>query len=278
MKNITRFLLPVLLTLGLVSPAFAQTQTTNTTLSSAITGNVTSFALASVTGIAAGSEICFIDAIECDLVSSVSGTTVTVNQRGVDGTRVASHQAGAIVFASAAGAPSASTNSPFIHGDPTAAPGGNNCVRVQQPLLPLFNVDSGTVWDCTLDATAANSANANAPSTPTIGRWRGTNLVAFDQSVMPRQVVINTDYQIKAWDFLVAVTSLTKLGGINLTLPSVTGLIGKSIIIKDEGGFVGGTNLVLTVIGTIDGATNIAISSAYSNMRLYSNGVNWLRW
>lgn len=270
--------LPLLLVFVAV-PAFAQTATTQTTLSTAINGTATSFTLASVTGIAAGSEVCFADAPDCRLVTAVSGTTVTATPGGVDGTRQAAHPAGAIVFASAAGAPSSSTASPFIHGSPTGSPTGNSCTRTSQQLLPLYDVDTGNIWDCYADnitsSTLVASGNVSA-----VGRWRATSLTPTDGSVAIRVPVNNVDYQIKAWDYLVVVTSLTNgtTGGHNLTLPSATGMIGKQIVIKDEGGFANGANPVLTVVGTIDGQSNVVINSAYSVMRLESNGNTWFRW
>ncbi len=223
-------------------------------------------------------ETGIVDCNEAMLVASISSTTVTVNQRGVDGTAACAHPTGVLIFASAGGT---TTSSPFIHGTPVKAPQGESCLRANQVLLPLIDVDSGNIWDCTQDITAISSINGNPSNLGTntaaslLARWRGTNLNAFDQSVVPRTAVVNADYQIKAWDYLIAVTSVTG-GGHNLTLPSATGLNGKTFVIVDEGGFFANATAV-TVIGTINGGTNLALNSAYTSVRLYSNGISWFK-
>lgn len=279
MKTLNRVFISLLLLLGLASPVLAQTATTQTTLSTAITANTNTMTVASATGIAAGTQLVFMDAIEAVTVGSISGTTVTLSQRGIDGTATASHSTGAIIFASAQ--PSSSQASPFIHGSPTRNPLGSTCIRANQPLLPLIDVDSGNIWDCTSDIQGASTINGNKSNLGTnaaanaVARWKGTQLVSYDQMVLPRVAVINADYQIKPWDYLIAVVSASG-GGHNLTLPSATGLLGKQIVIVDEGGFLANAT-AFTVVGTINGAANLPLNSAYTSIRVYSTGIDWIK-
>ncbi len=281
MKTMKRILSVLSLLLLVTAPALAQTATTQTTLSGAITSNQTTFTVASATGISAGSQLFFADSNEAVLVASISGTTVTANQRGVDGTSASAHPTGVIIFASPGGSPSPSSASPFIHGAPIKAPAGNTCVRASQQVLPLIDVDSGNIWDCTSDITSVSTINGNPSNLGTntaasnLARWKGSNINVFDQSSLPRVSVVNVAYQIKPWDFLISITSISG-GGFVLTLPPATGLIGKQFIIVDESGSVA-NGTAATVVGTINGAANLALNSAYTSIRLFCNGVSYFK-
>ncbi len=90
-----------------------------------------------------------------------------------------------------------------------------------------------------------------------------------------RNGVADANYTATAADEIVALTSLT--AARTITLPSAGSLpAGKQLIIKDESGSCSGSNTI-TVAGTIDGATNYVLSSAYASLRLYSNGTAWCK-
>ena len=80
-----------------------------------------------------------------------------------------------------------------------------------------------------------------------------------------RTNVADTAYTVLATDEMVCYGTLTATRAV--TLPT-TGLVDmQQFIIKDEAG-TAGTNPI-TFVGTIDGATNKAISTNYGNMRIY---------
>lgn len=88
-----------------------------------------------------------------------------------------------------------------------------------------------------------------------------------------RNGIADANYTATAVDTIVALTSLT--AARTVTLPSANAVTaGKQIVIKDESGSCNGSNTI-TIAGTIDGATNAVLSSAYASIRLYSNGTSW---
>lgn len=88
-----------------------------------------------------------------------------------------------------------------------------------------------------------------------------------------RNGIADANYTATAADTIVALTSLT--AARTVTLPSASGVpAGKQLIVKDESGSCNGSNTI-TVAGTIDGATNLVLNSAYASVRLYSNGTSW---
>lgn len=131
--------------------AFGQTALVQTTLSAAMqSSSTTTVAVASATGIAAGSILYIEDGTayngEAMFVNSVSGTTLGVT-RGYSGTAANPHISGALVFVS----PAASTGLPaFYTYDPAgAAPfvnGTSSCSNTAE--TPWINVRTGNQWLC----------------------------------------------------------------------------------------------------------------------------------
>lgn len=80
---------------------------------------------------------------------------------------------------------------------------------------------------------------------------------------LKRTVVADAAYTALVTDEIVAYTTLTATRA--LTLPS--GTVGDTLIIADESGNAG--SFPITIVGTVDGATNKSISTAYGGMRLY---------
>lgn len=60
-------------------------------------------------------------------------------------------------------------------------------------------------------------------------------------------------------------------GGYTITLAFPTD--GRQVIIKDEAGTAGSSNI--TISGTIDGVSGYTISTNYGSVRLIADGTNW---
>ena len=134
-------LLSFVAVLFLASTAFGQTALTATTLSAGITSKLTSFQVASATGITAPSTtaagtVLFVDN-EAMAVISISSTTVHV-QRGASGTVAQPHVSGTMVLA---GPPNA-----FISGpDPSGTCTNGSGIFLYSPVV---NVKTGNQWLC----------------------------------------------------------------------------------------------------------------------------------
>lgn len=139
MNRIKNLLLTMVAVLALAIPSFAQTATTSTTLSSAITDTSSrTMIVASATGFTAGTTLAYVDN-ELVEVTSVSGTTIGI-RRGAGG-RVGTHASGATVYVGPKG------QGPFIQYVPSGT-----CTRSDNPYLPLINyapsVSGFTIFDC----------------------------------------------------------------------------------------------------------------------------------
>ncbi len=159
-----RFLLPLLLILGLAVSASAQTTLTSTTLASAMsTTNGTIANLASTTGVtSAGTGATLIYLLVDREMMAVRNATVPATSgpvqviRGQSGTRAASHISGATVWV----LPPAAIQ-PYI-------PSGQ-CTRTSLPYVPVVVIgaglssDTGSLWDC-LGVTTAGQWVQTAPS------------------------------------------------------------------------------------------------------------------
>jgi hypothetical protein len=123
--------------LALAGFAQAQTTTTYTTLSAAVTDPAArTITVASATGITAGTTSLYIDR-ELMNVTRVSGTTISV-ARGMDTTTTSTHSSGAVVVIGPVGL------GPFIKVDKAGS-----CTAANEPYLPQFNVRTGKMFDCT---------------------------------------------------------------------------------------------------------------------------------
>ena len=132
----TAYLLAAALVLGSVVPSAAQTLAAATTLSAAIDGTQTTFAVASATGVTAGNNL-IVDQ-EVMAITAVTGTTVTV-RRGQMGTAAQSHANAERVYSGA--------SNHFQVRDPSV---GAACTRGtgDAAYQPYFNVRSGVNWVC----------------------------------------------------------------------------------------------------------------------------------
>lgn len=132
----------IVLLLGLMGAAQAQTALTSTTLSAALTATQTTVQVASATGVSAGVYL-FVDR-EAMRVNSITGTLANVS-RGFAGSAARAHITGAVVYVGAASAFS-SDGGP---GGPVGA-----CTRTAQTTLPRISLPSGNVYDCPVGTNA----------------------------------------------------------------------------------------------------------------------------
>lgn len=96
--------------------------------------------------------------------------------------------------------------------------------------------------------------------------------------VAPRRSVADVASTLAATDYLLAFSSLTATRAVALPSAASVGSATRPqyFIVKDESGSAGSFPITLT--GTIDGATNKSISTAYGEIRIYSNGTAFFSW
>lgn len=137
MNKIKNLFLAIAGVLILTASGYAQTTTTATTLSAAVTDTSSdTIRVASATGVTAGTTGIYVDR-EYMLVLSVSGTTVKVT-RGAFGTSAGTHASGAPAFVGPTGA-----QSPFITADKAGT-----CTATNEAYLPQLNISNGKQFDC----------------------------------------------------------------------------------------------------------------------------------
>ena len=256
MKTLKTLAILGALILAMASPSFAQTTTTSTLLSTAITTLTQStITVASATGFTAQTTAAYIDG-EYMTVRAVSGTTITV-ARGQGGTRSALHPANSLIYVGPTG-----NTGPFGNIDGTvrsAAPG--SCTRTDVLYLPLVNIINGNVWDCRES------------------RWVAMNFRGADTLVPWESIDTNADYTALLTDTWINFTDLNTDRAV--TLPSITGIRGKRLIITigdnvtTPGVFAYGVNGQTFASGAVSG---FKITGAGGAMRLLSTGTGWVTW
>jgi hypothetical protein len=108
------------------------------------------------------------------------------------------------------------------------------------------------------------------------GVLRTDNTLSVGQAfALGRTAVSDAAYTVLATDAKVCYTALTAARVV--TLPAASTLSGQSLVVKDESGACSATNTITVApaSGTIDGAANKVINTAYGVLRVYSNGTNW---
>jgi hypothetical protein len=124
------------LLLCLAAPIWAQTDTTNTTLSAAVTStSATTIRVTSATGFTAGSTFAYVDHEQMEVLS-VTGTSIGV-RRGSGSTGASIHASGARVYVG----PFSAFVSWVIN--PLGACTGSN-----YPYLPVINTRTGAIYNC----------------------------------------------------------------------------------------------------------------------------------
>lgn len=129
--------------LTLQAVASAQTATTSTTLSTALSDTSgRTVVVASATNVEAGGLL-FIDREAMDVVS-VSSTTVRV-VRGAGGTRPSLHPASSVVYVAAKAQKAGVFKSNQV--------AFGTCTRANEGFLPQIDISTGRVWDCPTGVT-----------------------------------------------------------------------------------------------------------------------------
>jgi len=108
--------------------------------------------------------------------------------------------------------------------------------------------------------------NSNASTVPYMAFVSGSPHTAV------RTAVSNVNYTLAASDTIVAYTAIS--GARIVTLPTPGAYIGRIVIIKDESGSCSTLNTI-TLIGTVDGATDKILNSPYAATRVYAGDNSW---
>jgi hypothetical protein len=258
MKNIKMLLILALAVLAPL-PAIAQTTTAQTTLTNTLTDTTsTSVTLGSITGLQAGTWGIYIDK-EMMNVRTVptSGLTVQV-LRATGGTRAAPHLANAIVWAGPNGA-----SGPFSNNNgtvPQPAPGA--CTRGNLLYAPQINVSTGDIWDCILSTTATTSqwTHLNLSGIAPVGAYKKLAVTATTYTALPTDYIIGYN---------------TNVNG-TITLPALTGMIGKQYIIQNEVTGTASLTIATSSTQTINGASTMVLGGTSNFVRaiLYFDGVS----
>lgn len=241
-----RFGLLVLFVLVGAVPTFAQTATTATNLTVALTDTSSrTVQLAAATGVEAGGRL-FVDQEAMDVVS-VNSTTVQVT-RGTHGTPAQQHAVSALVYVA-----SRSQIASVFTGERKSVV----CTSTSEAFLPQIDEAKGDIWFC------------NG------GVWTAINWNRVSYNVGRTAVAGTANYTILPTDYLIGITTIT--AARTFTLPAPTLTQGKSFIIVDESGAVSTSNTV-TVSGLFNTVGNgIAINVAFGSVRIYSNGSRYFQ-
>lgn len=285
-------LLSVALALALVPPAFAQTATTKTYLSSALAGGAQNkvVSLGSVTGITASTSsnqfFGYIDGEEVTIRSvNTTANTVTVD-RAAKGLAVP-HPAneifwygGPATFNSTNGnVGGAGVTNPVTGGTAIPAVFVNTtpygtCVRASNTYLPVINPSTGEIADCLLSGTATTDEwvifNPRQSDTALPYRkMKGTNCTSGD---------LCNSLTLSPIDHTIGTLTT---GATTFTIPALTGWRGKEYKIQQETSGAGTISIVTSSGQLINGASSIVISSSnvystgFKGVTIYSNGQDW---
>ena len=253
MKNTIRLLILATILALVPQGLHAQNSLTQTIISAAITAGATSMRVASATNFTASTgqitRWAYLDR-ELVRIRTVSGTTIGID-RGAMGTVASSHAANAVVFTYDTGTRSDPWQSRTYTG---------SCTRTLQTVQPIINVLTGDIQDC----------DAN------LGLWESVNLT---QSLAnyPYRSVTNAAYTAGLYDSVIQMI----LTGTNrtLTLPAVTGVHGKPVIVRQDGPgtlTIQGSNS--QGVGTSTEGLTQSLAGGGVAMRLVSVGGSWVTW
>lgn len=158
--------------------------------------------------------------------------------------------------------------------DPTLFVGGASATAI------AARFQSGT--NAALDLLSAGSTTTLNVLNNDVGTAATFTAVAGPSIATTSRVKIKTraltaSATLLGTDHLIRITGFTA-GNITLTLPSASDYTDCEMIFKDETGQAGSVNKTVTIqragSSTIDGQNSIALT-AYSYLRIYSNGSNW---
>ncbi|MFD6565385.1 glycosyl hydrolase family 28-related protein [Micromonospora profundi] len=120
------------------------------------------------------------------------------------------------------------------------------------------------------------TGNAFSPNT-VVGFHTDLRFQAAGGFARGRRAVADTATTVTTADSVIGYTSLTAARVVTLPAQGVTLPAGQEFVIKDESGACDGTKTITVTptSGTIDGAANLVLNSAYANVTVYTNGSNW---
>lgn len=245
MHILKRFVLFAVFVLVGAVPVFAQTATTQTSLTTAITDNTRQIVLGSATSADVGGRL-YVDQESMD-ITAVNSTTISVT-RGAHGTAVQNHAVSALVWVVAK-----STVSNVFTGKRRTV----ICTATNEAFLPQIDEVAGDIWYC----------NGST--------WTAINWGRVSYNVGRTAVAGTANYTILVTDYLIGITTIT--AARTFTLPAPTLTQGKSFMIVDESGAVSTSNTV-TVSGLFNtSGAAIAINTAFGSVRIYSNGSRYFQ-
>lgn len=248
MKNTTLFLiLAVVVALAVPIGAQAQTATTQTVLSAAITSpNATNISVASATGISASSQTtnfaCWTDG-EFMRVTGVNGTNLTVT-RGYQTTRATTHLTSSVVWCGTMGGSANGIGYPFTNASPVP---GSGCTSTQFGNLPIMNYQTGDLSNCLTSARG--------------GQWV-TYSYRLWTAGHPIVNIPDTAYTMTLADEYVIYSNITT--SRTVTLPPVTGVSGKTVTVKYNG-TAGNTLTIQAPFGQFVGTGGSTSTTATNN-------------
>lgn len=229
------------------SPLQAQQTTTTTLLTSAINGlsSTVILAVTSSSSMTANQTGFMVDQ-EYMLVTSVLSTTSVRVLRAQSGTKAMAHSANAVIWFGITG-----TGGPFISVDKTG-----QCTPANEPWLPQINTQNGNIYHCILSTTGTTS------------NWSKTNFVQAGTALPYKKLAVTaTTYTALASDYIIGYN--TNVAG-TITLPALTGLIGKQYIVQIE---VTGTQSV-TIATSAGQLINGAASAAFGGSGSAAGGTS----
>lgn len=291
MKTLLKTLLFSVALVLLVSPpnVEAQTATTKTYLSSALSGgtNNVTIALGSTTGISASTTtnkyFGYLHG-EQVAITAVNSTANTVTVRRAQTGAAIPHPANEVFWFGAPGnfnpntgnVTSAGVVNPTSTGTALAGvmlsttPTGA-CTRASNLYLPVINVNNGDVVDCILS------------STNTVSEWTVVNTQQVAYAVPYKKLKgtgcaagdLCTTYTLLFADHTVGYNTTTSNGTI--TVPATTGVPGKNYRIQIESTGTQSVTIATSSGQLINGATSITIggSTSFGGATIYSDGQNW---
>lgn len=137
----------------------------------------------------------------------------------------------------------------------------NNFIDTSVPVLGSSNTFTGTI-------TASGFIGAGTGITSLTSSVITASLGFTPAAATSVASVVQTTstYTVTSTDVIVFCN-----GCHTVTLPS--GSLGRRVVVKDIAGNASSSNI--TIVGTIDGATNLVISTDYGKAELVHNGTNW---
>ena len=225
----------------------SQATTAQTRITAAVGVNDNTIVVASATGFAAG-RIVYIDREAMTIGSSyASGTSIPV-QRGQQGTITTKHAA----------------NTPLYVGPPEYFPRTalyGSCASTDVVNIPRVNVVTGDIYDCRE------------------GKWIAVNLFGSDFLVPGESIDTNADYTVLLTDTWVNFTNFQ--AARVATLPSITGIRGKRIILTAGDDVTTATLTATAVVGQTFASGDTLSTSCTGRgcaIRLLSTGSGWVTW